>query len=1280
MKNIKRFMIITLIVISTLILPIVSGATSFDLTVFEVNNAENTVTGSGVIHTNADNNVKIEWNAGTFGDFDYFEVLSDFANPGGISIPLNASRIQSTSWTILAAGLPDEGTYHLQVNAYDISTSGVTGFESQVVTLVIDKTTPAAPTSFLIKNSEGSVITDSIENVSQVKLEWTDGTSGDQPYRVFYIKPNGTPEEITDIANISGDATGLINIGPGGLDFLDSLITFQVTVTDEAYNQSVVEEVSFTLDTNVPGEVRELEIVNGATEIGYDEFSNAITKLRWLAPSTGDATSYNISWKLDTGGFSGLATVSGVLEYNFPGNTEVDDTDGKITFKVTAVDIAGNNSTGITTQFNLDTVAPIFDVTFINSEDQIVTDIHSGVLNFVEKKTISVNNVLNDIDKFSVAAVENYVSGDRDDLQEFLRNLSVDGLYNVYIMDEAGNKAFYTFHLAQQFPTIPSNDNLTITSLDTEELIGVQSNVSVSWVQSTDSDLDHYKLFINGEEVATGITNSGIVGEIVNYQFTLDTIKYGDVENYYEVRTYDDIGNYGSYDIRKHITEDLVKPASRILTTSSTETEISFMLDLVDFNRILDDVNAVLYKGSKLIEKIPVTVGVHTYYFGNLEDGESDYRIKIEADYDFNSVEYDNDVLNEVDLYNLDTLTSSNDVLANIIIINVDESSVTFELDTTKVSVSDESFDVKIYADNVLEQTIDVDLDTDILTTVRALNFTSLTTGVEYQIRVVDGTDVIATANFFTQKDVPTTKFLASEIEGEAMSVRITISDDDGAISGADSKYARIYLDGEMIQEIAGLSVGSNNITFTNLDFYTEYEIKIFTSYDLSNGRGKITNDQIGLYMVSTAKEAPEVEFRNVEITDNSIVFDSYIDDDYYSIVSVKAVLYQGINAVGKEILLNKGTLRNREFSSLDSLTNYRINIEIVYDLKDGNGHVINELFYGINAITLKSLPSVEVTSITSDNSSITVVARIIDDNSSYENGLIKLFSNTQIPPVDMFTFSGTGVKTFVFSNLDPDKIYRIKVDAEIDLNDGEGMFDLIIYTKEVITKKNIAIDIIAIDGGTDQVSFSANVLNFLSENIYAKLYRGDDLVGSAVAMVAGDNDVVFQDLEPDTVYTIKVEYSNGTKDLWEYQILTDSILELIVPTLEIVEETVEGNIVTLKIEVNDPDNALTSQIVQIRTCNEIGLCTVQEINVSILETGLSLVLPYEINTIELNMSYNTIKQTGTATDSTEQITVEDEPDPVDPIDPGPEEPIDPDDEVGFFQKIWNWIKSLFGN
>ncbi len=1290
MKSIRRFFTITLILISTFVIPSVFAADDFfDITVYEVNTPTHSVTGSGVLSTNRTSNIKIEWNtAETGAGFTNYVVQMDF---GTGWTDLNSSKITSNSWTIQDSALPSiEGDYPIRVEAYDAGDT--LGNRSVVTILRIDTTAPGVVTNLEIKdpNNSDNIITNLEKNVGEVKLTWDAPADTDllaQPYRVYYVLPNRNPVDITDISNVTGETAASIDISADGLGIFDTDVTFQVSVVDVAYNESLIAEAEFTLDTKTADNVTDLIMEDGSYDIPFEGVRNNITNLEWDEPSSGDVDFYQVYYKIGDGTWHSTgAPIPKGTEYYDLGTLDIFDTDDLFYFKVTSIDNAKNESSGTTTRFYLDTVQPVAVVSYTDIDTSNSTNIEGESVNFVEKMSIEVVNAANDIHEFSVttSASPSFVSGDRTDLQAFLRALQIDGDYTITIKDEAGNTNSYTFTLDQQFPALPTNTSLTVTSLDLEDRIGVQSNVTITWHKSTDPKLDHYEVYVNGELIANDITNSGVTEQTIEYHLTLDTIKYGDVENFYEVRTYDANGNYGTYKIRKHITEDLVKPTAAILYTQSFEEEIGFTVELLDYNRVIDEVYAVLYEGGQFVKSMPISTGINSYIFEDLDDNQSDYQIKIEADFHYDSVSYNNEVINLDTIYNLDTLSSSRDVIAVIGPLDITEESVEFELTTTKETTADETVDIKLYQGATLVDTIRVDLDTNDLVSVRNVWFEGIATGQDFQIRIVDSTDVIATANFFTQKDIPSVAFELGEIEGNAINLKVVLSDDDGAIDiGADDRVLRVYKDGVMVQEINALAVGTNNITVTDLEFFTEYEFRVFTSYDIQNGRGKIVGDEIGTIDATTAKDLSTIEIRDIKVTESSIIFDIDVDDVYQSNKVVKAVLYQGATPTGDEILLdNNGYQRNIEFDGLDSLTNYRVNILVTYDLEDGNGRITNTLYTGQNATTLKSIPSIEVSNIVITNTTLTIDAAIIDSNDSYQAGFIKIYELGKSVPVDMYSFAGTGVKTFEFEGLKQDTIYRIKVDADIDLNDGEGVFDEIIYDKEIKTHKNIGIDIISISEGYSVIEFKANVYNYLNETIYAKIYHEGSLVGDAIPVLAGENEIQFIDLNPDTIYTIKLEYAGGDQTLWTYQTITERIIELQTPTIEITDQNVEGDVLTVKVKVEDPDNALTSDIVQIRICNEIGLCTIQEIKMNILASGIELPLPYEFNTVQFSVEYDNLKVRGEVKDETGQIQVvePDNPDPTDPTDPVDPEPVDPvePEPQGFFARIWNWFISLF--
>jgi|GEM_PF-3861596 len=1158
------------------------------------------------------------------------------------------------------SGESDTGVTPMELYVKATDADGSTDTAS--VFLDIDRTSPGVIQNLSISDVSGD-IEDEKSSASDIDLEWQEpALETPDSYKVYYRRGVSSRTEITDevtIDIVGIDASTTVDVSATGINLADGTITFSITALDEAGNESAYTDVSYIRDTEPPNNIYALVMKDELDDtISEDGISNTDTiTLEWNEP-TGEAIDhYNIYIKEGSGDYNFDSSVA-ITEATI---STVGYSDGKLSYKVTSVDSSGNESLGIETYFNLDTTAPVFSVTYNLGGTGVETDISGETVNYAEKLTIDVVNGANDISRYSISTgADDYRSGDYDDLEDAIIAVSSDGLYTVKVKDLAGNIETISFTFDQEYPEIPANDNIEVTSDDLEFRNGIQADVSVTWDKSTDATLDHYELWINGELYKDNIAQP--VGDTVTETLTLTTIIYGDVTNDYEVRTVDDVGNYGKYNIRRHITQDLVEPNAMVIKTSSSNEEIFFTVYLEDRNRDINSVYAVLYKNSEYQKKISITTGTNEYSFSGLDSGASNYTIQIEADYIFNGTTYSDEVINTDTVYNIDTLPNSYDVLAEIVSVNKSDTFIDLVIDTVKDSTSDEQMDVRLY--DSVGNPIDietVDLDTNDLERTVEVLFTGLSIGETYQVRIEEGGDVIATYNFTTEKDVPTSSFKTNEVEQNVLEITVTITDDDSAIT----ESSVILLQGGQI--VPGksqvLHAGTNYVSFSGLDDNTEYQFKVYASYNLENGRGTVEDDVIGLYDLYTAKPVPTVEIKNIEVTGSSVTFDTQIDDPDNAITSVYAVLYDGATSTGQEVLLNKGLLTNREFTGLNPVSDYRINIHMEYDLNDTNGVVISPLFTGENFTTLKLAPTVNVTTLSPTNTEIEFVAQVVDPNDSYISGFVKLYNTISNVPLEIVSI-GSEQKTFTFDGLSPETTYRIKVDADIDIGGDDGEVDEIIYSTEITTLPNIKATISNIDKTSDSISCDIDYVNNIGADVVVRLKLLGTVIQEEILEVGLEN-YVFENLLANTTYNIVIEYVDESGVLTQSQILTNRIVSLTVPDIFIVQSTLDDdNNVTLKVAIVDVDGTVDSDSVVIKICNSGGLCSTQEALIETIAEGVEVSLPYQSNIITVSVAYDAGDHTGTVQDSTEAIEKVEPTEPTDPTDPtDPDDPADPDND-----------------
>ena len=121
---------------------------------------------------------------------------------------------------------------------------------------------------------------------------------------------------------------------------------------------------------------------------------------------------------------------------------------------------------------------------------------------------------------------------------------------------------------------------------------------------------------------------------------------------------------------------------------------------------------------------------------------------------------------------------------------------------------------------------------------------------------------------------------------------------------------------------------------FDNLRYNTQYLIRVTYNYDYLDDTG--VKQIVSTYTVRTlpVEGVPEITIQNIETSFDSVSFEVLIDDPK-GVASISAIRIYDENEVLLETL---NELELRTFTGLDSNTNYRIEIEVTYDLDDNYG------------------------------------------------------------------------------------------------------------------------------------------------------------------------------------------------------------------------------------------------------------------------------------------------------------------------------------------------------
>lgn len=1256
------------------------------------NNVTSTSASSGIVYANGTFPLSVSWSweeVGVGYNSATVEVINnsdeDILNPKITTSSLPVTIPQSSITSL------DAGEYVLKVTA---SKSGGDALVGALTRLIIDKTAPTLSTpSLVVKNAADGIITDTRSNTTTVKLELPtvtdDNFDGDFIIEVATGTTGLTYNTISSSFYTITSNVASINIGPTGLNLLDNTVNFRVSARDLASNVSTFATGKFIFDTTRPASPTNLLMKDGTETVAIGATRKGVTQLTWTSPAgVTDISHYNVYVR------SGLNITNYVLIGSGSSPFNVDTTgyaNGTIFFKVQSVDTAGNaipEADLTPVNFILNRRDITFDIRYFASVTSGYLTV-SGVsaINANQRETLLVVDNEPFIASYAIGITDinndsyTFKSGNRAALETELRAItgSPDNGYYVVVRDLAANSFKIRLNLQQVGPTLPVNQTLTITSLDTKDTVGISSTVRIAFDNA--SGADYYKVFVDGEE--TSITNSG-AGFV---EVSLNTITFGNVENEYELRAYTNAGNFATYQRRIRITEDLVKPYAVVNYTTSRETEINFNLTLNDQNNRLTQVNAVLYLNNLEVQRQPVVPGTREYVFSGLLANRTNYQIRILGAFSYpssNNLFPNTTIINQGTVYNLETLRTAPDLFVDIENYAVSFNNLSFRIQSTKRTTSTFDYEVKIYDSGTLVVTtptsVVVENATTTLVQVDSKVLAGLIVGKNYQARIIDGNAVIGTINFFTTKQIPSAILDISKIEGRSLEVLVNVNDPDGAILTNPTKaILRVYnANGSMLIQSSNIEVANSAITVPvpNLDPDTNYLFKLFTSYRIDD-QNNVNNIQLAQATFRTGKLAPTatvVWSDFFDISDDSILFDVNLEDPYTTLTESKVVLYRLDQQIGAPIAINRGRFSNLVFSGLSSNTEYVIVIQVKYDLNDGVGVITKDgflqgfptTFFRSNSFTThKATPNVTVLSSGVTNTSATIRIQIDDPDTTFTAGSIKVFEPGVSAPV-VTRVVALRAETFIFDSLKPNVTYEVVVEADYNINDGRGLRTRQrIFDTTLITDPNIGATIGVPVTEATVLRVPISVVDYLNQNVIVKLFEGSTQVGNNILLDNRTETIIFSDLKPSTIYRVAVEYTSGTViQLAERSTQTLSQQALTAPTISLSRILTTKKTLEFSAVVVDPDNTIT-EVIDVTVCNQATeVCTIIERTIQELEDGVVIDVTEEGEySVSLSVPYNILTTTGNAVSELRLVTIstqepEPEPEPVQPI-PTPREPMD---------------------
>ncbi|MFU8786210.1 MAG: hypothetical protein ACNA7U_03105, partial [Candidatus Izemoplasmataceae bacterium] len=428
---------------------------------------------------------------------------------------------------------------------------------------------------------------------------------------------------------------------------------------------------------------------------------------------------------------------------------------------------------------------------------------------------------------------------------------------------------------------------------------------------------------------------------------------------------------------------------------------------------------------------------------------------------------------------------------------------------------------------------------------------TGLTEYTVQRIEYLDESDAVRGFNVTTEnvyevfvlKSLPTATIPSFSLHSEALQFEINLLDVDQVIIPA-SAQARLYLDGTLI-DTRSLNRGVNSLVFEDLLSDETYELIVKVDYDLEDSQGVQTE-----YLLidsqpykTTAKTAPSSSILNVRVTENSITFNVSLNNPSNVLVEdgLKAVLLQNGDVIETKIL-NPNALNDITFGGLLNNNTYTIRILADFNLNDAIGLREDVLLSSSTAqTTAREIPELNAQVISVSQSRLVLS---INASNLEAGGIVDLSTLTAVLYNDVTNVILTqanlldGQLIFEVDNLLSNTFIRIEIEADYDLQDGQGVRRDTIFETVINTSQNIIPSgtISAMTLNQRSVTFTtslANPSNTVVPNTFiAELYENDTLIETLILPTQGGT-YTFEGINVyyEHAYTVKIYVDYDLRD-----------------------------------------------------------------------------------------------------------------------------------------------------
>ncbi len=444
-------------------------------------------------------------------------------------------------------------------------------------------------------------------------------------------------------------------------------------------------------------------------------------------------------------------------------------------------------------------------------------------------------------------------------------------------------------------------------------------------------------------------------------------------------------------------------------------------------------------------------------------------------------------------------------------------------------------------------------------------------------------------------KRIPSIAVTNIEPAIDGLSFEITTSDFDqvGEVSSIE-----LYQNGILIESLTDLSLRS----FEGLRYSSNYTIKVVYTYDYGDGSGAIMTESQEKFKTLDRENVPFIEFSDVVETYDSVTF-NYTITDTLGIGELQSVeLYDAndnlIQTLDSETLLFEGLYTN---------STYYIRVNYVYDFDDGWGANVLEADYELHTLVLAT-PQVEVADIASTIDSIGFSIDVEDELLLGAITKVELFSD------NVFVKGLSTFDNLAFSNLLTNHYYMVRVTYAYDLNDQNGVQNIIAYSyiwTQYLNQPYYGLS--SIDSTTSSIGFTiySDDPHEIGEITKISLYDGINKIATLTDL----SQLEFMGLYSNHQYVIKITYTYDTKDGYGVR---ESVSQHYVQT----NEQVNPNVNFTGLEITQNSIYYEGKLYDSQNLGEITNITLYQGDTLIAEAVDGIL---DVNTLEPDVSYELI-------------------------------------------------------